>query len=119
MSCDTKTGNCHTESCCETSTGNSSCSDSQTCCSPESASPIDHVAGLWKDAFFHAMKQAQVEALKARIIKNWGPMIDKEADAMIAAMGAKWEAMIAQVKAEEACNDFKGQLRDLWLQEKK
>ena len=59
------------------------------------------------------------EEAKAKILKAWGPVIDKEADALIEAMGAKWEAMIAQVKAAEACNDFKGKIRDLWLQEKK
>jgi hypothetical protein len=80
---------------------------------------VDCAADLWKDSFFQAMKQAQVETLKAKILKTWGPVIDKEADALIEAMGAKWEAMIAQVKAAEACGEFKGKIRDLWLQEKK
>jgi hypothetical protein len=66
-----------------------------------------------------AMQQAQVEILKAKIIKAWGPMMDKAADALVQSMGAKWELMIAKVRAAEACDGFKQQIRDLWLEEKK
>jgi len=112
--CDTTNYDCETETCCDTS----SCG-SESKCPSETGSPVDHVAGMWKDSFLHAMKEAQVETLKAKILKAWGPVIDKEADALIEAMGAKWEAMIAQVKAAEACDGFKDKIRDLWLQEKK
>lgn len=111
--CDSNTNECHTTPC-----GENSC-NTESKCPSQSDCPVDCVADLWKDSFFQAMKQAQVETLKAKILKAWGPVIDKEADALIEAMGAKWEAMIAQVKAAEACNDFKGKIRDLWLQEQK
>ena len=62
MSCHTATDKCHADSSSETSCCDSSCCESQVSCSSESSSPIDHVAGMWKDAFCHAMKQAQVEA---------------------------------------------------------
>lgn len=111
--CDTTTNECNTTPC-----GTDSC-DTDSKCPSQSSSPVDCVADLWKDSFFQAMKQAQVETLKAKILKAWGPVIDQEADALIEAMGTKWEAMIAQVKAAEACDNFKGKIKDLWLQEKK
>lgn len=112
--CDTTHDHCKTTPC-----GDTTCCESESNCPTEASCPVDHMAGMWKDSFFDAMKEAQVETLKAKILKAWGPVIDKEADALIEAMGAKWEAMIAQVKAAEACNDFKGKIRDLWLAEKK
>jgi hypothetical protein len=32
---------------------------------------------------------------------------------------ACWQTQIAEVRKHEACESFKGKLRDLWLQEKK
>ncbi|MDA1277077.1 MAG: hypothetical protein O2960_23930 [Verrucomicrobia bacterium] len=86
------------------------------CCPSSSDSPIDCAAEIWRDSFFEAMKQAQVEVLKTKIQKAWGPMLDKAADAMIDTAGAKWEVMIAKVKEGEKCDAFKSTLRDLWLQ---
>jgi hypothetical protein len=110
--CDTHTSECD----CTPPGDNACCADSQ--CPSQADSPVDHVAGLWKDSFFHAMKEVQVETLKAKILKAWGPMIDKEADALVKAMESKWEAMTAEVKAQEACDGFKHTLRDLWLNKK-
>lgn len=79
---------------------------------------MEHVANLWQDSFRQAMKQVHVHALRTRIAKAWGPVIDKESDALIAAMDIKWAAMVAHVKAAEARNGFNNPIRNLWLQQK-
>jgi len=112
--------------CCETnspkdktSCGKTECCDIQTKCPSQSDSPVDCAADMWRHAFGEAMKQVQVDLLKARITKAWGPMMDASADALIASMGARWESMIADVKAQEACGEFNHKLHDLWLSAKK
>jgi hypothetical protein len=38
--------------------------------------------------------------LKAKILKAWGPQMEKTADAVIEAMGIQWQAMTAQGNAK-------------------
>jgi hypothetical protein len=107
---------CETES--AQSCSASSC-DAKPGCPSESDCPIDCAADMWKGSFFQAMREAQVDLLKAKIQKAWGPMMDKAADALLASVGARFEAMVAEVRAAEACHEFKGKLKDLWLEQKK
>lgn len=68
---------------------------SEGCC------PIEASIGTWKSSFATAMKETQVEILKSRIKKNWGPLMEKEGDAIIAAVGTHWQSMLAQAKAKQ------------------
>jgi hypothetical protein len=87
-------------------------------CPPSGAAacqcPVECATEKWKDSFCQAMTAAQVEILKAKILKSHGPM-----DAFLEAAMACWQSQIAQVKKHQAGEAFKGKLVDLWTQEKK
>jgi hypothetical protein len=109
---------CENESPCETS-----CSTSTECCKPPCESggsecPIECAAEMWKGSFLQAMREAQVEILKAKILKSHGPMMEQAADALLECMMACWQSQIAKVRAAEAACGFKEKLQDLWTQEK-
>jgi hypothetical protein len=74
---------------------------------------------MWKNSFHRAMTEAQVEILKAKIIKSHGPMLEQAADAFLEAAMACWQSQIAQLKKHQAAETFKGKLVDLWTQDKK
>ena len=107
------------EGSCETSSSScgSGCEDS--CCpackgSCEGA-PLECGASMWEASFFQAMKEVQVEILKAKMQKVMGAKMDKAADAVLESMGAKWQAMLAQSKAKD---DFREKLSRLWQEGK-
>jgi len=70
---------------------------------------------MWVCSFFQAMKAAQVDILKAKIQKAWGPMMEKAADAALESMGVMWQSILAQSKAKE---DFRTKLQKLWQEGK-
>ena len=84
--------------------GEASCSD-----------PVACGASMWTCSFFAAMKAAQVEVLKTKIQKAWGPMMDKAADAALESMGSVWQSILAQTKAKE---EFRAKLHKLWQEGK-
>lgn len=109
--CDT--GSCETtaqEQACGSSRGGCPCG--QAGCSGD---PVDCAQGLWSSSFFAAMQQAQVALLRERIEKAWGAKMSKAADAVIEAMGAQWQSMLAQAQAKET---LRGRLRALWDERK-
>jgi len=67
--------------------------------------------GMWVGSFFQAMKAVQVDFLKAKIQKAWGPKMDKAADIILEAMGAKWQAVVAEAQAKA---DVRSKLQALW-----
>lgn len=71
----------------------------QTCC------PVEAAAEKWKAAFCAAMHEVQVDMLKEKIRKEWGPMMDKVADATVKAMGAHWESMLTQAQAKKGLRE--------------
>lgn len=73
--------------------------------------PVGCGTKLWAAAFFKAMNEVQVDILKAKIQKAWGPMMDKAADAALETAGTAWQASLAQAKAKE---DFRDKLEKLW-----
>ena len=73
--------------------------------------PTECASAMWTQSFFQAMKAAQVEALKAKIQKAWGAKMDKAADIILEAMGAKWQSMLAETKAKQ---DVRAKLQSLW-----
>jgi hypothetical protein len=70
---------------------------------------------MWTQAFRQAMVEVQVDILKPKIQKVWGPMMDKAADAALEAMGACWQSSLAQAKAKQ---DFRSKLQKLWQEGK-
>jgi hypothetical protein len=61
---------------------------------------IDHAVEMWTCAGHQAWKEVHVDILKAKILKAWGPQMEKTADAVIEAMGVQWQAMTAQGNAK-------------------
>ncbi len=96
--CDTKTSTCDTQSstdeCCPVEQ-----SINQNCC------PVEASAKGWNKAFFCAMQQVQVDILKEKIQKAWGPVMDKVADATVEAMGVHWESVMAQANAKKGLHE--------------
>jgi hypothetical protein len=113
MSCDT--GSCetnkHANECCDSGHCETSCH--------EDSCPLECGVNMWRESFFEAMKQAQVEILKAKMLKAWGPMMDQAADALLVSMDTCWQSKIAEIKAAEAHHSFEEKLKSLWLNAKK
>ena len=76
-----------------TSCSTSTPAPAQNCC------PVEIAAEKWSESFCQAMRETQVEILKAKIKKAWGADLEKVGDAVIESMGAQWESMVAKAKA--------------------
>lgn len=113
MGNDCSSGSCQTDAC-EQASGDSpkSCKACNSACGGD---PIACATAMWSGAFCAAMHQVQVELLKAKIQRAWGPKMDKAADAVVESMGVQWQSMLAQSKAK--C-DFQSKLRALWSEQK-
>lgn len=77
--------------------------------------PVSCGTAMWTCSFFQAMKAVQVDILKAKIQKAWGPMMEKAADAALESMGVMWQSVMARAKATE---DFRAKLQKLWQEGK-
>ena len=101
--CDTKTGVC------ETSTpqvhGECKCGCGGSC----AGDPHQCKLNMWLCSFHEAKKAVEVDILKAKILKAWGPKLDKEATAVLEAMEAKWKSL-------QASGQFKEQLMEKFEQ---
>ena len=106
---------CDDQNKCETSCSDESCKPS---CESGCECPVEAAADRWKDSFCQAMTAAQVDILKAKILKNHGPMLEQAADAFLEAAMACWQSQIAEVKKHQAGEAFKGKLVELWMQKK-
>ncbi len=60
----------------------------------------DHAVEMWTCASHRAWKEVHVDILKAKILKAWGPQMEKTADAVIEAMAIQWQAAMTQGKAK-------------------
>src|ERR1041384_4595797 len=107
---------CDNQNQCETSCSDESCKPS---CGSTPECPVECATEKWKDSFCQAMTEAQVEILKAKILKSHGPMLEQAADAFLEAAMACWQSQIAQVQKYQAAEAFKGKLVELWTQPKK
>ena len=77
---------------------------------------VDQAVDMWACAGHHAWKQVHVDLLKAKILKTWGPQMEKTADAVIEAMGIEWQAMMTQGKAK---TDLKQKIASIFTDIKK
>jgi len=91
--------------------------EQNTCAAHKSVCcPTEKAAEMWECAGHQAWKEVHVELLKAKILKAWGPQMDKTADAVIEAMGIEWQAMMAQGKAKM---DLKQKIASIFSENKK
>ena len=114
VECSSDRGSCETQASgggCEAPGGNR-CPCGTAC----GGDPIECGMGMWTGAFFQAMKDAQVDLLKAKIQKAWGAKMDKAADAILEAMGTQWQTMLAQAQAKA---DVRERLRRIWQEGQK
>ena len=110
--CSTSGGSCETESgACGAECDDSSSRCCKACGTSCGGDPVACATAMWSQSFFQAMKAAQVEILKAKLQKAWGAKMEKAADAVIEAMGAHWQSMLAQTKAKA---ELQEKLRSLW-----
>ena len=77
---------------------------------------VDHAVNMWTCAGHQAWKEVHVDLLKAKIMKAWGPQMEKTADAVIEAMGIQWQAMMAQGNAKA---DLKQKITSILSESKK
>ena len=100
---------CHSDHVsCKSHSKESECNCSSEC---SCGCPIDYSIHLWKEAFMVAMKEVEIEYLKEKIKKQWGATIEKEGDAVLAAMEAQWSAKITAAKA---CGDLKETITNIY-----
>jgi len=99
--------------CCEQGSGSHcGCESKKSAC----GCPIDKAVGMWECAAHKAWKEVHVDLLKTKIMKAWGPQMEKTADAVIEAMGIEWQAMMTQGKAK---TDLKQKIASIFAENKK
>ena len=106
-SCDTKSGTCETPS-----AGQKNCCPCGNACGGD---PVTCGTMMWVSSFFGAMKAIQTDILKAKMQKAWGAKMDKAADAVLEAMGAKWQAMMMEANAK---SELRSKLQSIWSEGK-
>ena len=109
--CDTKTGCCETSS--QAPQGHHG--SKGDCCPVEKSlqncgCPVERATELWQKGFFCAIKEVQKDILKEKIRKAWGAKFEKEADAVVEAMGAHWQAIQAQAMAQKSLKENLGKI---------
>ena len=113
--CSTESSGCETQaSSCATPAG-STCPKCPGCGQSVCPDPIACGMKMWGGSFFQAMQAVQVDILKPKIQKAWGPMMEKAADAALEAIGAIWGSTLVMAKAKE---DFRSKLQKLWQEGK-
>jgi len=93
--CDTKTGACETSP-----TPQAHCESKCGCGGACGGDPMLCKMLMWKCSFHEAKKAVEVEILKDKIKKLWGPKLEKEATAVLEAMEAKWNSLHAAEHAK-------------------
>ena len=107
MECKSGTCNMEEEATCSCNCSESECSD----CGCESVDPISKSMESLHKAFHDAMYQVQVERLKKRIDANFGPTLDKTADAMIETASKVWQSMIMHAEGKK---EFEAKLQKIY-----
>jgi hypothetical protein len=77
---------------------------------------VEHAVEMWTCAGHRAWKEVHVDILKAKIMKAWGPQMEKTADAVVEAMGIEWKATLSQGKAKA---DLKQTIAAIFVESKK
>lgn len=95
--CGTKDSSCHSKA-------------AEECC------PVEKAIKCWDSAFCEAMREVQIDILKTKIKVAWGSNLEKAADAVLESMGAKWQSMLANNKAQ---TNLREKIVKIWNEEKK
>lgn len=104
--------------CSEKSCERGACEEVKKCCACGTScggDPVACASAIWRGSFFQAMKELQVETLKAKMQKTMGPKMDKAADATIESMMGMWQSMLMKAKAQQSLGE---RLCALWKEEK-
>lgn len=75
---------------------NGSCESKQV-----SGCQVERSLAMWECASHKAWKEVHIDLLKSKILKMWGPQMERSADAVVEAMGIEWQAMLTHGKAKE------------------
>lgn len=96
---------CEKEACCSVETSAKKGREESDCPMSSEECPVEKSVGMWSQSFFAAMQETQVDILKEKIKKQWGPQMDKTADAVIEAFGVCWQSTLAKAKAQMKLRD--------------
>ena len=105
---------CTTESCSTEKNSTCSCGSDKPydeCCGCQTLDPVQQAVIAWHKAFFTALHQAQIERLKKKIESGFGPVLDKEADAVFEAISKVWGSMVTQADAK---NELAAKLQKIY-----
>lgn len=111
-------GECSAESCgtaAVSGSGTQACPRCPGCGQASCSDPIACGIAMWHGSFVQALMAVQVDILKPKIQKAFGPTMDKAADAALQAMGEMWGATLATAKAKDS---FRERLEQLWYEKK-
>ena len=105
-------GSCETKSVSACSEESSGCEEQSCSCGSNcGGNPMKCAQAMWCSAFPQAMKEVAVDILKEKIRKSWGSKMEKAADIILEAMGAKWQAAMAAARNKEQIQE---KLHALW-----
>ena len=79
----------------------SSAGNECSCLGCTGQNPLEFAEMLWHKATIEAMIEVKKEKIKARIEQNFGPAIDKGADAVVSAIQKKMQAAIQNAQGEQ------------------
>ncbi len=97
------------QACCETS-GSCDCPVGEAICDKNAPCPVETAIKMNTKSVSAAMQAVQVDILKEKIRDQWGPVMEKEADAILEAVGAVWRATLTQAKAKKALRETFGEI---------
>ncbi|MBF0217135.1 MAG: hypothetical protein HQL30_09105 [Candidatus Omnitrophica bacterium] len=90
-------------------------SKEQSHCKSEECCPVESAIEKWNKSFCQAMHEVQVDILKKKIQSAWGPGMEKAADAVMEAMGVKWQSMLAKGRSHV---DLREKMVKIWGEKK-
>jgi hypothetical protein len=109
----------------ECSTTSSSCGpSSQECpcggqgcpgCNPN-INPLDFMTSMWQKAALTAMFEVKKEKVKEKMLKAYGDIIDKGADATVEAFGKK---IMSTIEASSSEQEFRNKIASLMSEAKR
>ena len=76
--------------------------------------PFANAPDVWLQHVKEAIRQVQLDILKAKVQKAFGPQLEKGADAALELAGATSQALFAQSAAFKAKEDARERLRDIF-----
>lgn len=107
--CSTQEGTC--------ATAGGECSEGKVSCPTDALPcPVDMAKSCWDASFMRAMCDVQTEMLRNRIKKEWGPMMEKVADAVIETHSTVWQSWLSMAKAK--CN-LRERMIEIWSEKGK